>query len=355
MAFQEIKKVKITGIAACVPRHVEDNINLEIFHSKGDYSKFIKTTGVERRRIAKSGICASDLCVESAEQLISELGWDKNEIECMVFASHSPDYIYPATSCILQDRLKLSSECMCFDISLGCSGWVYGLSTLASIVSASKFKKALLLTGDITSRTKSPQDKSTYPLFGDAGTATALEYCETAKGIKTHLATEGKSHKAIIIEDGGHRNPFSLESLKEFEFDEGIIRNRLQTNLDGMSVFSFGISKAPQSVRALLARFSLNKNEIDFFVFHQANKFMNETIRNKLGISLEKAPSILKDFGNTSSASIPLTIVCKLHDTINNSDNKSINILACGFGVGLSYGSVLFSLEYAKCCSLIEL
>jgi 3-oxoacyl-[acyl-carrier-protein] synthase-3 len=244
---------------------------------------------------------------------------------------------------------------MCFDISLGCSGWVYGLSVISSIVSSGNLKKGLLLAGDVTTRAKSPKDKSTWPLFGDAGSATAIEYSQSSTGIKTHLATDGGKYKAIIIEDGGHRHPFSLESLKDQEFKEGIVRNKLQTKMDGMGVFSFGISKAPQSVKSLFDRFCLCNAEIDFFVFHQANRYMNEIIRKKLDIPPEKAPYSLKDFGNTSSASIPLTMVSELRDVINGRVNGKINFVACGFGVGLSYGSVMFSLEKATCCSLIEL
>jgi 3-oxoacyl-[acyl-carrier-protein] synthase-3 len=355
MAFQEINNVRIAGLAACVPAKVEENKDLSIFPSPEEKLKFMETTGVERRRIAKPGVCASDLCFAAAEKLITELGWEVKEIECLVFVTTSPDYISPATSCILQDRLGLSKECMSFDISLGCSGWVYGLSIISSIVAASKFRKALLLAGDTTTQSKSPKDKSTWPLFGDAGSATAIEYCEDCIGLKTHIATDGENYQAIIIEDGGSRHPFSLESLKEHEYKEGIIRNKLQTTMNGMDVFSFGISKVPQSVKSLFRKFGFANTEIDFFVFHQANKYMNEIIRKKLDIPVEKVPYSLKNFGNTSSASIPLTIVSELREVINSTDKQGLNFVACGFGVGFSYGSVMFSLNHAICCSLIEL
>lgn len=354
MAFQHIRNIRIAGFAACVPSNVQENAGLDVFADAEEFRRFADTTGVERRHVAPKELCASDLCLAAAEKLMGELGWQKDEIECIVFASNSPDYIAPATSCLLQHRLGLSIECMSFDISFGCSAWVYGLSALASIVSASRFKKALLMTGDTTSRTKSPKDKSTYPLFGDAGTATAIEFADGAEGLKTHMATDGSSYRAIIIEDGGHRNPFSAESLKESEYGEGIVRNHLQTNLDGMSVFSFGITKAPQSIKALLNRSEISIDQLDYLVLHQANLFMNEKIRNKLGVPREKTPNVLKNFGNTSSASIPLTIVSELCGAINSHD-KTLQILACGFGVGLSWGSILFSLENAKCCSLFEI
>jgi len=355
MAHQQIKNVRISGFAACVPKNIEENASLDLFKTDDDYKAFVAAVGVERRRKAPKEICASDMCFAAAEKLIAELDWQKDEIDCLIFASNSPDYIAPATSCLLQNRLGLSTECMSLDISYGCSAWVYGLSTLASIVSASKFRKALLFTGDTTLRTKSPKDKSTWPLFGDAGTVTAIEYQEGAIGLRTHMAADGSSHRAIIIEDGGHRNPFSMQSLKEETFEGGIVRNRMQTNLDGMSVFSFGITKAPKSIRKLLDKHKLDINHLDYLVLHQANKMMNEKIRKKLGLPPEKTPSVLKNFGNTSSASIPLTIVSELRNVINNREQEKINILACGFGVGLSWGSILFSLEHAICCQIIEL
>ncbi len=356
MALQTIKNVEIVGFAACVPANTIENSELDVFENETEYRKFVDFTGVERRHVTKIGEnCASDFCFHSAEKLIEELNWKKEEIECLVFVSHSPDYKYPATACILQSRLGLSKECMSFDVSLGCSGWVYGLSIISSIISSSKFEKALLLVGDTSSFSKSKKDKSTYPLFGDSGSATALIYNEGADGILTHMGTNGKNHKAIMVEDGGSRNPVTSESLKEREYEQGIIRNRLQTHMDGMSVFSFGISTAPKSVNALLNNFEIDKEAIDYFIFHQANLKMNKVIQKKLKIPDEKVPYVLKDYGNTSSGSIPLAMVAQLHYEINNSDSKALNMVACGFGVGLSWGSAYFSLRNAICCDLIEI
>ncbi len=355
VAFQHIKNIEIVGLAGCVPSNIQENASLNLFQNNGELNKFVETTGVERRRIVSPGVCASDLCYHAAERLIGELNWEKDEIDCLVFVSGTPDYLHPATACILQGRLGLPQECMSLDITMGCSGWVYGLSIIASAVAAGRFRKALLLVGDTTSMTKSPKDKSTYPLFGDAGTATALVYKEGAQGIMTHLATDGTGYRAIIVEDGGARNPFSADSLKEKEYGPGIVHNRLHTHLDGMSVFSFGISKPPKSINALMQQFQLNKDEIDYFVFHQANKMMIDKIIKKLNIPAEKTPLVLKDFGNTSSSSIPLVMVSRMKDAMNGSRDKSLKIMACGFGVGLSWGSVFFTLQNACCCDMIEL
>lgn len=355
MPYQVIKNVEIAGIAASVPSFTEENSELSLFQSAEDYRKFVTSTGVERRRIATNGLCASDLCFAAAEQLISRLNWNKKDIDCLIFVSHSPDYKFPATSCILQWRLGLPESCMCFDMSLGCSGWVYGLSTIASLVSAGKFKKAILLAGDTTSFSKSRKDKGTYPLFGDSGSATALQYKDNTDDILAHTATAGKNYDAIIMEDGGYRNQVSTDSFTEREYEDGAIRNRLHTRMDGMTVFSFGISKVPKSISEFFSHFDIDRNSIDYFIFHQANLMINQRIQKKLGIPDDKVPNVFKNFGNTSSGSIPLTMVVNLNDEINGSSESKLTLFACGFGVGLSWGSVQFTLENAVCCELIEI
>jgi 3-oxoacyl-[acyl-carrier-protein] synthase-3 len=351
MAFQIIRNVSIRGISACVPAFKEDNKKIPLFHDEQESAKFIEATGVEFRHIVKdSGICTSDMCYSSALKLLEGIDWKPEEVDCLIFVSQTPDYILPATACILQNRLGLSTDCYALDISLGCSGWVYGLSVIASLISGGSMKKGLLLTGDTTTVTKSPKDKSTYPLFGDAGTATALEFDLNAEDLMFNFGTDGKGHEAIMIPDGGFRNFFNERSCIEMEIEPGIIRNRLQSILNGPAVFTFGLSKAPKSVNAVLEHFGINKDNIDFFIFHQANLFMNEKIRLKLKIESEKVPYSMREYGNTSSASIPLTIV-----TQKKNELKNKKLLACAFGVGLSWASVIFDSKDIKCPDLIEI
>jgi 3-oxoacyl-[acyl-carrier-protein] synthase-3 len=350
MAFREIENIRIEGIAACVPEHIEENKSLGLFSGEGDYDKFLSVTGIERRRKVKAGVCASDLCFVAAQKLIEDLNWSKDEIECLIFVSQTPDYKLPATACVLQSRLGLANDCMAFDISMGCSGWVYGLTTLASIMAGGSVKKGLLLVGDTVTLTKSPLDKTTYPLFGDAGTATAVSFDRAGFTIKSGLYTDGGNFNAIMIEDGGYRNPVTPESFEVHEFENGSVRNRLQSYLDGSSVFTFGISKAPQSVNRLLEHYSINKDDVDFYVFHQANMLMNEKIRNKLKLPAEKVPYILNDYGNTSSASIPLTMIVRLSERLESGFNR---LVVCGFGVGLSWGALYMELDQIKCSKLL--
>ena len=351
MAYLNVKNVRIAGLAGCVPSKSEENRGLSVFDSIEDSEKFIKATGVERRRVADDSVTTSDMCYHAAEKVISELSWEKDSIDCLVFVSQTPDYILPATSCILQNRLQLSEECYTLDISLGCSGWVYGLHVITNLLSNGDIKRGLLLCGDTTLKPVSKSDKSAYPLFGDAGTVTAVEYSE-GEIMNFHMATDGSGYEAIIIPDGGYRNPFSVESLEYEEIDTGISRNKLQTVLNGMDVFSFGISKAPQSVKKLLVKNEISIEDVDYFTFHQANMFMNEKIRKKLKLKEEQVPYSLKNFGNTSSASIPITMITELKNELKN---KELTHVGCGFGVGLSWGSVKFSTKDVVVPELVEI
>lgn len=349
MAFLETRNVRITGMSAAVPSVVEENI--DIYKKWGEYDHFVSTTGIERHRKSGALTCSSDLCKKAAQALLDDLDWNKEEIDALVFVSQTQDYIAPATSCLLQHELGLKEGCLALDISLGCSGWVYALSVIAALMQNGSIRKGLLLAGDTILKLASPKDKSTWPLFGDAGTATALEYLPGAEGIKFSFNTDGSGAEAIIVRDGGYRYPVSADSFKENERGEDIVSNRLQVELNGMDVFSFGISKAPKSVNGLLDHFQIEKDAVDCFTFHQANLFMNEKIRKKLKLPVEKVPYSLKDFANTSCASIPLTLVTQRGEELRNGRIKHV---VCGFGVGLSWGSAYFETEFIVVSKLKE-
>ncbi len=343
MAFIEVRNVSIKGISAGVPRRVIDNLKeFNDYSQDYDAAAFVESTGVKERRI--DNLTTSDLCVPAAEQLIQDMGWDKKEIDALVFVSQMHDYILPATACIIQDRLGLSKECYAMDLAMGCSGWVYGLSVAASLLQNGSIKKALLLAGE--ARRRVPYDE---PLFGYAGTATALEYEEGANGFKFHFGTDGSSYDAIIIPDGGCRNQFSAKSLEMEDFN-GRKVNRLYSRMKGMDVFSFGISTVPKSVRQLSEHFGIDYQDADYYVLHQANLKMNNMIAKKLKLDVAKVPVCMDYFGNTSSASIPLTFVTRLGDKCRGLRK----FVCCGFGVGLSWGTVAFSTNDLLLSKLVE-
>ncbi len=348
MAFLKISNVELKGVAACVPPYIDENINYPI--PEEDIKKLISSVGIERKRVADEDVCTSDLCFKASEALLADLNWAKEDVDCLIFVTQTPDYPIPATSCILQDRLGLKEECYTLDISLGCSGYVYGMSLISSLLSGGFMKKGLLLVGDTSSKTASKEDKSTWPLFGDAGTATAFEFNPDAEAICFHLATDGSGKDAIIIKDGGYRHMVSDESFEVKNHGDGINRSDVNLVLDGMDVFSFAVSKAPQTINLLCENFDLDKDNVDYFVFHQANLFLNETIRRKMKIDKAKVPYSLKNFGNTSSSSIPLTMVTEIREALINGQ---LNLIGCGFGVGLSWGSVSFTTKNIACPELV--
>lgn len=349
MAFCEFKNVRIAGIAAGVPKTVYSNLDLS--SEKGEISKdytpeaFVELTGVLERRCSHV-LCTSDLCFSAAERLIADLGWDKADIDALIFVSQTADYALPATACILQNRLGLSKETYAVDVALGCSGWVYGLSYACSLASTGMFRKVLLCAGDAKKRAVAPFD----PLFGYAGTVTAIEYVAGAQGFQFHFGTDGSGYDAIVSPDSGSRNQVKPESFKLEEY-EGKMMNRMQTHMKGMDVFSFGITTAPKSVKKLAERFGFDYLSYDWFLFHQANMKMNNMIVKKLKLDPAKAPSCMRHFGNTSSASIPLTLVTQLKGKV---EDKPTKFICCGFGVGLSWGTVAFETEKLLVSDLVE-
>ena len=343
MAFLEVRNVSIRGISAGVPRKVIDNIKeFNNYSQEYDAAAFVESTGVKERRI--DNLTTSDLCVPAAEQLIKDLNWDKQDIDAVVFVSQTHDYLLPATACIIQERLGLSKECYSMDLSLGCSGWVYGLSVVSSLLQNGNFKKALLLAGEAKRRVQYDE-----PLFGYAGTATALEYEEGSEGFKFHFGTDGSGYDAIIIPDGGSRNQFTAKSLEMEDFNGRKI-NRLYSRMKGMDVFAFGISTVPKSVKQLSEHFGIDYHDADYYVLHQANLKMNNMIAKKLKLDAEKVPICMDYFGNTSSASIPLTMVTRLGEK----GHGQCKFVCCGFGVGLSWGTVAFATNGLVLSKLVE-
>ena len=337
MAFFEIKNARIVGVSAGVPSRIISNLDLKSGDGSisADYSPqaFVEMTGVKERRISEV-LTTSDLGFAAAEKLIADLAWDKATIDAVLFVSQTADYAFPATACILQDRLGLSKECYAVDIALGCSGWVYGLSMACSFASSGVMRRIILIAGDAKRRAPQPLD----PLFGCAATATAIEYSLGAEGFKFHFGTDGSGYDAIMIPDSGSRNQVKPESFTLHEY-EGKMMHQMQTHMKGMDVFGFGITTAPKSVKKLAEHFGFDYQTYDWFLFHQANMKMNSMIIKKLKLDPAKVPSEMYNFGNTSSASIPLLLVTQIRDIINDKKQK---FLCCGFGVGLSWGTVAF-------------
>lgn len=282
MATFSISNIRIAGVTSCVPKNEVQNACSPLFDNDEERDKYIESTGVQSRRVANDNICSSDLCFAAAEKMIASLGWDKSSIDGLIFVSQTGDYVYPATACILQDRLGLDTSCMAFDITMGCSGWVYGLSVAASLLQSGALKRILLLNGETVSKTRSPYDRVNM-ITGDAGTVTALEYKDGAPSMCFDMNTDGAGYQTIIIPDGGYRNMVSKQSLEEHLDDDGVRRNNLHTKMDGAGVFAFAISKAPKSIKKLKETYCIDEKTVDYYLLHQANKMIINKIEKKVG------------------------------------------------------------------------
>lgn len=350
MAFSTVHNIFIEALAAAVPAHTEDNLELQLLSEK-ERELFVKTVGIRYRKVAQKNITASDLCLACAEDLFSKKVVNRGEIKVLIFITQTPDYLIPNTASILQHKLGLQKDCIAFDVNLGCSGFVYGLNLAASLLANITEGKALLLVGDVSTAVISKRDKSVVPLFSDAGSATVLAR-KTNKIMQFNLQTDGAEYDDIIISDGGMRNKISGNSLQEIETGKSNFRAPIHMKLDGIRIFNFALREVAPNIKALCEAAKKTQDEIDFFVLHQANRLMLESVRKKLGVEETKVPYSLYDFGNTSSASIPLTMVTNLRDDLMN---RKLKLLLSGFGVGLSWGSVLLETENIFVSPLIEM
>jgi len=343
MGQSTLTGVSFRGLASCVPKTVVSNLDCPP-NMLADRERLVRNIGIYERRAAKPWQCFSDLAFIAAEKLIEDLGWQRNEIDALIVVTQSPDYLIPATAIILQDRLGLSHATIAFDVNLGCSGYTFGLHLLGSMISAGAVKKGLVLVGD--------KCATTYdPIFSDAATASALEADPSAPPIYFDLNSDGSGYRAIILPVGGHREPTEMQHLIPAKDEDGIWRRPYDLQLDGAAVLSFSTQRVPPAVNSLLEYAKIDIGSIDYFLFHQANRMINETIRKKLALPAEKVPSTLHDFGNTSGASIPVTMTARIRDTLLAKPNR---LLMAGFGIGLSWGTAIVDIDGAKFPELIE-
>lgn len=347
MATIRYKNVGIRAMAACVPSKIVRNRDLTNIMSVDEVEKMISSVGIHERRICDDEVFASDLCHKAALKLMEDNDINPQSIDMLLFMSQTADYRSPATACILQNRLGLSKDCAAMDLSLACSGYTYALSCAFAYASMDGINRVLLLDGEAFSKVVNKRDKVNVPLYGDAGTATLIEKGDFNESTFI-LCTDGAGENAVKI-PAGMRIPITHESIVESERENGNFRNDLQVYMDGMEVFNFAIKVVPKGVKEILSVSKKELADIDWLIFHQSNKFMTDFFIKKLKFSPEKVPYCIQRFGNTSSASVPLTICSELRGIRNGE-----TVIMCGFGAGLSWGTVLMTLEGCKVSGIIE-
>lgn len=349
MATIRYKGVGITAVSACVPPKIMRNEDLGYLIPEEDIQKTILNIGIRERRYAEEGVCASDLCVKAAEKLFADNGIEKSSIDALIFVSQTSDYHQPSTSPLLQHRLGLPTSTLCFDVNLACSGFVYGLSMAFAYASMHGVDNVLLLVGETMSKTVSQFDKVSTPLFGDAGTATLISKGDFSESVFS-LHSDGSGSDVIKMPYGGYRNPSCVEGFEPQTDEDGNVRTGEQFFMDGMDVFNFGMSVEPKDIKFLLKECELSVDDVDLLIYHQANRFMTDFFSKRIKISLDKTPYCLERFGNTSSASIPLTIVSELESAYPN----RTRVIVSGFGAGLSWATALIDLSKCKISHLVE-
>lgn len=348
MATIKYNGVGIRAMSACVPKQIVYNKDLGYLIPEDEIEKTIQNIGVVERRVVDEDTCASDLAYKAAAKLMEDNNIDPNSIDVLLFMSQTADYRIPATAPILQHRLGLSIDTLCLDLSLGCSGFVFALSTAFAYASMEGINRVLLLDGETFSKIVNKRDKVDWPLYGDGATATLVEKGNFAPSTFI-LKSDGSGKDSVIIRDG-MRNKITPGSCIEKVEEEGNVRTGLEVFMDGMAVFNFAMKRVPKSIKEIAEVSGVTLEEVDWLVFHQANKFMTDFFTKKLKFNPEKVPYCIQKYGNTSSTSVPLTIVSELHDKLKDGQR----VIISGFGAGLSWGTASIVFNGCKISPIIE-
>lgn len=341
MAIVKTTGARIAAICTCLPTRRFDNLTDSSSFTEEEIRKVTGMAGVSSRRVAGETICSSDLCIAAAQRLLDRLEWHPESIDALIMVTQTPDYFLPSTACVVHHRLKLADHCAAFDVGLGCSGFPYGMWLAAMMLQGGGMRRVLLLHGETPTRFSDQSDRSVSLLFGDAGSATALEATDVA-GSTWHYAlhSDGSGYNSMIVESGGFRDRFGQDARKHC------------VSMNGALIFNFTIKRVPSLIDETLKAAMISADDIDYFIFHQSNQFIMKHLCVKQSLPSEKVPIILRDFGNTGGASIPLTMT---HGNLTRPTDRSLRLMLLGYGVGLSWGSALVDLDAKAILDFVEL
>jgi 3-oxoacyl-[acyl-carrier-protein] synthase-3 len=342
MAFVKTSGARIAAVCTCVPTRRFDNLTDSAEFSEEEIRKVTGMAGVAARRLAGDTVCSSDLCVAAAEHAMDRLGWSRDSVDALIMVTQTPDYFLPSTACVIHDRLKLSDHCASFDVGLGCSGYPYGIWLAAMMLQGGGIRRVLMLHGETPTRFSDKADRSVSLLFGDAGSATALEAAGLGHTAAWSYAlhSDGSGYNSMIIESGGFRDRFGTDSKKH------------NVHMNGALIFNFTIKRVPALIDETLEGAGIASDDVDYFVFHQSNQFIMKHLCAKQSLPPGKVPIILRDFGNTGGASIPLAMT---QGKLIRPKDRALRLMLLGYGVGLSWGSALIDLDPDALLASIEL
>jgi 3-oxoacyl-[acyl-carrier-protein] synthase III len=340
MAQSIIKAPSLKGLATCVPRRRFNNLTDTTAFAQSEVRKVVAMAGVTERRIVDARTCSTDLCFGAAEALLEDLGWDRHSIDGLIMVTQTPDYFMPSSSCMLHKRLRLAEHCAAFDLGLGCSGYVYGLWLASTMLQSGGLRRVLLLHGETPTLYANDSDRAVSLLFGDAGSATALERNDETNGQWYFtLHTDGTGYDDLIVEAGGFRDRFCAESAAHY------------VKMNGANVFNFTIKVIPPLIDDTLRLAERSREDVDYYIFHQSNRFIMKHLMTKCDLPGAKVPVILESYGNSGGPSVPLTITQGL--TLDG-QTKPLWLMLLGYGVGLSWGAALLPLEPATVVRHVE-
>lgn len=336
-----MSKAWIKGLEYYLPKKVLTNEAISAVHPEWSVEKIAAKTGIYQRHIAADNEYSSDMAVEAAERLFASGKADRQSIDFIILCTQSPDYFLPATGCILQERLSLATNIGAFDINLGCSGFVYALGVCKGLIATGQAHNILLITSETYSKYIHPDDKSNKTLFGDAAAAALISSAKdenemAGEVLNCSYNTDGKGFEQLIVKNGGLRNRYKKGETVEGE--NGFEANDDYLFMDGKGIFNFTAFHVPDLVKNTLEKNEMKLDDIDLFVFHQANEYMLQTIRKRCKIPEDKFLIYLKDCGNTVSSTIPIALYHGFDDKKITAGDK---VLLAGFGVGLSSAGVV--------------
>lgn len=331
MALASTRQHHIRAVASCVPERIFDNTTDSADFAAKEIDAVVKMVGIKTRHMAPDKVCSSDLCLAPARHVMAQLGWSPDSVDGLILVTQSPDYFQPSTACVLHKELGLSDKCAAFDVGLGCSGYAYGL-WMAAMMLDGPFKRVLLLHGETPSRFTDAQDRTVGLLFGDAGSATAIERNETDSAGRWwfSLHTDGTGYRDLIIEGGGFRDRFPADPRRHC------------LTMNGAGIMNFTLKRVPPLIADTLAAAGLGPDQIDYFILHQSNRFIMKHLAKKCSVPESKMPLTLWDYGNTGGPSVPLTVT---QGKLTRPADRDLALLILAYGVGLSWGSSLINLS----------
>ena len=337
-----MKKAKIKAVEYYLPNNLVTNDDLDREHPNWGINKLASKTGVFSRFIVGNEETSLDLSLKAIEKLITKTNLDLQEVDALIVCTQTPDFIMPPNACLIHGKLGLRQNTIAFDINLACSGYVYGLDIINSLIASGRSNKILFVTGDTYSKYIHPDDRAVKCLFGDGVAVTLIESSDDESGIiDVHSGTNGTKYDRFYIEAGGCKMPKTPETKKEFSDNSGNTRTKEHISMDGFGVLSFFGTLIPKEVKIILKKNNLVLDDIDAFLFHQASHLALNAISKALKISDDKMIIDMSDIGNLVSASIPVALSRALE---KGSIKKGNLVLLCGFGVGLSWGTVLIKI-----------